>query len=83
MLDREECYEWMKDCYKFDDLFLQNGHWNTIHIATQCQERRFGTVFHSIDAWITSISPEFEAEQLNGIMEMTWFTELYPGSKQM
>lgn len=66
----------MKDCSEVDDLFLHNGHWNTIHISTQCelpcgilQEKICGIVFHSFDEWITSISPEFKAEQLDGIME--------------
>jgi len=91
MLDHEECYEWMKDRSKFDDLFLQNGHWTTIHIETPLvsfhveyrKSRDVDCMSHSLDAWITRVSPEFEAEQWNGIMGETRFPEFYPGSEQM
>lgn len=38
---------------------------------------------HSLDAWITSVSPEFEAEHWTGIMGETKTLKFYPGSDEV
>mmetsp|Transcript_23300 Transcript_23300/g.26827 ORF Transcript_23300/g.26827 Transcript_23300/m.26827 type:complete len:115 (-) Transcript_23300:220-564(-) len=77
----------MDDCVTHDDLFLQTGTWETVHIETplisfiveyrQSNGEAEGCNFQSLDAWITDASPEILEETWEGILGETRLPKFY------
>mmetsp|Transcript_13363 Transcript_13363/g.19281 ORF Transcript_13363/g.19281 Transcript_13363/m.19281 type:complete len:1055 (+) Transcript_13363:113-3277(+) len=81
VVNPQECSEWLQLRERNGDLFVQPGGWSTIHIETPLvsfhieyrqnaivDQELGGCDFHSIDSWMTEVSPAFQDQEWQGIL---------------
>jgi len=90
MLDPKKCTAWMKNRAHDGDLFSQEGGWSTIHIETptisfhvEYHQDRGNCNSHSIDAWISKISPVLLKDEWQGVLGETRKPKFYPNGEQV
>lgn len=78
MIDPQECQEWINDRQRYGDLFMQPGRYSTIIIQTEditlhleYKQESERCNAHSIDVWISSISPGLLEEDWEGVIGET------------
>lgn len=78
MIDSSECQKWINQREHNGDLFLQPGHYSTVIINTgditlhlEYKQENERCNAHSIDVWITSVSPTLLAEPWEGVIGET------------
>jgi hypothetical protein len=78
MIDPEVCQKWMADRHDQDNLFDQAGHWSTVIVETpditfhlEYKQQNELCDAHTIDVWISSVSPTLLAEHWEGVIGET------------
>lgn len=78
MIDKEECEKWLNDRRSFQDLFKQHGHYTTILIKTEdisfhveYKQENERCNAHSLDVWMSSVSPALYEQKWEGIIGET------------
>lgn len=78
MMDEQACDHWLFERKLYGDLFVQPGHFSTIivetaditlHIEYKQESERCDA--HSIDVWISSVSPSLLEETWEGVIGET------------
>ena len=83
LVDSKDCFAWADERAANGDFFQQQGGWTTIFVETphlsfhieyrqsDGQEDDEGCPYHSLDAWMSKVSPEMRAEEWAGILGET------------
>jgi len=81
VLDWKDCHNWLLSRQKYNDIYRQLGAWSTIHIETslvsfhieyhQNDGSHEGCPKHSIDSWMSKVSPEMKSDEWRGILGET------------
>ena len=88
MIDQEVCEKWVADRKTYGDLFEQSGHYSTIivktegitfHVEYKQENERCNA--HSLDVWMSSVSPSLLMEDWEGVIGET--KELTSATKDM
>ena len=88
MVDKDVCSEWIAERQANNDLFLQAGAWSTIivktedisfHIEYKQETKRCDA--HTVDVWISSVSPDLYDEEWEGVIGETKDPANHPGEK--
>ena len=78
MVDKQACDSWISERQERNDLFHQSGEWSTIivktdsisfHVEYKQEHRRCNA--HTVDVWISSVSPALYDEEWEGIIGET------------
>eukprot|EP00545_Synedropsis_sp_CCMP1620_P013223 CAMPEP_0119003846 /NCGR_PEP_ID=MMETSP1176-20130426/796_1 /TAXON_ID=265551 /ORGANISM="Synedropsis recta cf, Strain CCMP1620" /LENGTH=1092 /DNA_ID=CAMNT_0006955483 /DNA_START=39 /DNA_END=3317 /DNA_ORIENTATION=+ len=78
MINQDECQKWINDRQEYRDLFLQPGHYSTVIIKTndialhlEYKQENERCDAHTIDVWISSLSPDLLEENWEGVIGET------------
>ena len=78
MVDSDACDVWIQDRQANNDLFKQAGEWSTIIVKTdsisfhvEYKQEHTRCSAHTIDVWISSVSPELYDENWDGVIGET------------
>ena len=88
MVDKDVCDDWINERQSNNDLFQQAGEWSTIivkteeinfHIEYKQEHKRCNA--HSVDVWISSVSPDLLEEDWEGVIGETKDPSNHAGEK--
>ena len=88
MVNKDVCDEWIAERQAKNDLFHQAGAWSTIivktedisfHIEYKQETKRCDA--HTVDVWISSVSPDLYDEEWEGVIGETKDPANHPGEK--
>ena len=88
MVDKDACDDWIAERQSMNDLFHQAGAWSTIivktedisfHIEYKQETKRCDA--HTVDVWISSVSPELYDEGWEGVIGETKDPANHAGEK--
>ena len=78
MVDKDVCDQWIAERQERNDLFQQPGEWSTIIVKTdrvalhiEYKQEHHRCDAHTVDVWISSISPELYDEDWEGVIGET------------
>jgi hypothetical protein len=78
MIDKEVCEKWIADRKQYGDLFDQAGHYSTIIVKTEAitfhieyRQEHERCNAHSLDVWMSAVSPSLLKENWEGIIGET------------
>eukprot|EP00591_Stephanopyxis_turris_P010129 CAMPEP_0195511968 /NCGR_PEP_ID=MMETSP0794_2-20130614/4103_1 /TAXON_ID=515487 /ORGANISM="Stephanopyxis turris, Strain CCMP 815" /LENGTH=597 /DNA_ID=CAMNT_0040639673 /DNA_START=80 /DNA_END=1873 /DNA_ORIENTATION=+ len=90
MLDPRKCTNWMRLRARDGDLFAQEGGWSTIHIDTpnigfhvEYRQDKINCRSHTLDSWISEVTPVLLQEDWKGILGETRMPSFYPNGEQV
>ena len=78
MVDKDSCDRWIAERQEMNDIFCQPGEWSTIvfktdtisfHIEYKQEHKRCSA--HTIDVWISGVSPDVYSEDWDGLIGET------------
>ena len=88
MVDKDACEQWISERQSNNDLFHQAGAWSTIivktdeinfHIEYKQETKRCDA--HTVDVWISSVSPDLFEEDWEGVIGETKDPSNHAGEK--
>ena len=88
MVDKDACDDWITERQANNDLFKQGGEWSTVivkmkdislHIEYKQEHKRCNA--HTVDVWISSVSPELYEEDWEGVIGETKDPNNHAGEK--